>query len=85
MVDRKLYRYKDAAELLSISVRALQRAVTAGQLQAVPAPGTTGAKGMRISGKELDRYISSAQRVAIPLKEWKRRAKAADEERGRTA
>lgn len=54
--DRLLITFKEAAMLCSVSQKTISRAVKAGYLQGIQAPGTRGTKGRRISRAELDAW-----------------------------
>jgi len=54
--DRLLITFQEAADLCSVSQKTISRAVKAGYLQAIQAPGTRGTKGRRISRAELDSW-----------------------------
>ncbi|PCJ51981.1 MAG: hypothetical protein COA70_13240 [Planctomycetota bacterium] len=82
MVERLLYRYKEASLILGISPSTLKRAVAKGQIQAILAPGTVGPKGMRVSANEIARYIKTAERSSPTMAQW-RRAKKVGEQRRR--
>ena len=84
MTDRKLYRYKDAAEVMGISVATLKRAITSGQLIPVMGPGMTGKKGLRLSGIELDRYIRGAAKRPPTMRQWRKMVDEAEAKREQT-
>ncbi len=56
--DRLLLTFREAAELCSVSQKTISRAVKAGHLTAIQAPGTRGVKGRRIAQAELDSWQS---------------------------
>lgn len=62
--DLALLTYREVAELCSMHVRTVARAVERGDLVSVNAPGTRGHKGKRITRRSLEAFQDSQPKPA---------------------
>lgn len=81
MVERRLYSYKEAGVLCDCSSKSIQRAVARGELRAIPCPGTSSSQGLRISMREIDRYIQEAEKAVPTMEQWKKARDANEKKR----
>lgn len=59
--ERILLTFAEVARLCSTSKRSIMRAVLAGELRAVQAPGTRGSRGRRIVARDIDAWLLSQE------------------------
>lgn len=52
-----LVQMNEACEILGIAFETLQRAIAAGQIKTIQAPGTTSRSGRRVVVRTIDEYI----------------------------
>jgi excisionase family DNA binding protein len=62
----RLIRYQEAADLLGVSRRTLGKAIAAGELSPIQAPGTKGTSGRRLSLVEVEALMQAPEPIKPP-------------------
>ena len=64
---KMLLTFEEVAELCSVSKRSVSRAVRAGELRAMQAPGTRGHRGKRIPRQEVESWMQRQRGIATQV------------------